>query len=238
MNPYRQHQPIAAHWVERAWQFGRDLEAHYAAGGSPNSAAVTGPWPIGAEEFAHSKAGEVAAAVFFGFDPAMVLSWKGDRPDGGHDLVLPILGFELLIDVKASDPPKNLIWPATKNSFYWDVNFHVLLSVSVDPDDISQTWIEGFCTKREFYQHKRIADGISSPRLTAGTWWLPKNRLHPLPRSPLTYPHEVLGQTLMTMLACQTKPVEPPPRIDSPGLAINEGLVMEFVTGQLDEAAP
>jgi hypothetical protein len=122
--------------------------------------------------------------------------------------VSPVFGFELLIDVKASAPNDNLIWPLTKNGFYWDKNFHVLMAASVEPLDLSQVWIEGFCTKREFHQHKRIADGISSPRLTAGTWWLPKRCLHPLQRGPLTYPHELMAQTLVEMLACQTKPVE------------------------------
>jgi hypothetical protein len=244
MNPYRQYQPIAAVWVEQAWKFGHDLEAHYAAGGSPNSAAVTGPWKVDHVDFARSKAGEVAVAAFFGLDPAMALKWIANHPDDGHDLALPILGFDLLIDVKASNPEGNLIWPQTKNGFFWDVNFHVLMSASVERhgDDLSQVWIEGFCTKREFYQHKRIADGTSSPRLSPGTWYLPKRCLHPLQRGPLTYPHELMAQTLVEMLACQTKPVELP-RIDSPAMAIKNGMVREFITGQIElplpgEAAP
>jgi hypothetical protein len=207
MNPYRQYQPIAGVWVERAWQFARDLKKHRDNGGSPNSVAVTGPWNAGVEEFALGKVGEVAGATFFGLDPASALRWTvDDGPDDGYDFALPLLGFDLLVDVKASAPASNLIWPQTKNSFYWDKNFHLMLAVSVEKN-LSENWIEGFVTKREFFQHKKIANGVDAPRLTQGTWYLPKKCLHPLPRDARIFPHELLAQTLVAMVACKTKPI-------------------------------
>jgi hypothetical protein len=101
-----------------------------------------------------------------------------------------------------------------------------MLAVSVDrhDDDLSQTWIEGFVTKREFYLHKRIADGINRPRLTKDTWYLPKKCLHPLPRGQRLLPHELLARTLIEMMACKTKPAEA-------ASAIKNNTVAEFVTG-------
>jgi hypothetical protein len=207
MNPERQYQPIAAVWVERAWQFGHELKDHRDNGGSPASVAVTGPWEVGVAEFALGKAAEVGAACFFGLDPELALLWNVENgPDDGFDLALPLFGVELLLDVKGSAPAGNVIWPQTKNSFYWEKNFHLMLGVSVDPNDLSQTWIEGFVTKREFYLHKRIADGVTAPRLTADTWYLPKKCLHPLPRGQRTLPHERLAQTIVEMMAGKTRP--------------------------------
>jgi hypothetical protein len=226
MNPQRQYQPIAATWVERAWQFGHDLKAHRDNGGSPRSVAYTGPWKVGVEEFALGKAAEVGCATFFGLDPERAVQWcVEDGPDGGYDVVLPVLNFDLLIDVKGSAPDGNVLWPLTKNGIYWSKNFHVMLGASVDPEDLSQVWIEGFVTKREFFAHKRTADGVASPRLTAGTWYLPKRCLHPLPRDRRALPCETLAQTLIEMLTCKDEPLNGVAR------AIKNHTVAEFVTG-------
>jgi hypothetical protein len=209
MNPQRQYQPIAAVWVERCWQFGRELKAHRDNGGSPQSVAFTGPWKVDVEEFALGKAAEVSSATFFGLDPERAVGWNvEDGPDGGYDLALPLLTLDVLIDVKGSEPSGNLIWPLTKNGIFWSKNFHVMLAASVDPADLSQCWIEGFVTKREFHAHKRIADGVASPRLTRDTWYLPKKCLHPLPRDRRLLPREILTQTLIKTMACKNEPTD------------------------------
>lgn len=167
-------QPVPSDLGDCCARFGRALVAHYANGGSPRSRecaiddADKNPvlQTLG-------KVGEVAAALYFRLDPATAIRWDVSYPDSGTDIVLP---NGIRVDVKASYPPFKLIWPLTKNEFYSEKQFDVLLSVTVDDRDFSQCFIDGYITKAGFFKNKLIARPDIS-RLIPGTWFVDKRTL-------------------------------------------------------------
>jgi len=217
MNTRRRYQPISARQVDYCWDFGERLKAHYARGGSPNSRTVSGPWQADQREFALGKAAEVSAALFFGFDPnpgpRCPIKWSvDDGPDGGSDLIAE----NIRVDVKGSTPKGNLIWPLTKNGFYHAKRFDILLAVSVAErpiEDLSQCWIEGFVTKQEFFDRKKIAGADAGPRLTPGTWYLEKQFMRPLNGNKA--PVDLLVDSLLQVAAPPTVPVNSRDGVDA-----------------------
>lgn len=169
--------------VEKCRKFGKELEAHYLADGSPQSAkyafcVIGKPGELDAERFAISKMGECAAAVVF-FVPFTEIKFTvEDGPDDGFDF--SFLGIRA--DVKTTKPHHNLIWPVTLNDAYQPKKFDVLVSVSYEklpPDDSNAFWVDGWVTKADFLENKSIAEGRHvRPYLYEGTWYLSKR--HPV----------------------------------------------------------
>lgn len=173
MNKNRKFQAIPAALVERCRDYGETVNAHR----SQNSLAVSGPWGADRDPVRQmwGKLGEVACALYFGLDPNSAVSWIY-RPDSGNDIKLP---SNLLADVKTTMPWGNLVWPKTLNHIFWEKRFDLLISVSLDQwGDLGRFWIEGYVSKREFFERKLIADGVSKPKLDKDTWYMPKRDLY------------------------------------------------------------
>jgi hypothetical protein len=83
-----------------------------------------------------------------------------------------------LIDVKSSPPPFVMLWPLSKNDIWFDKHFDLMMSVSVDDDDRTRCWIDGFTTKDAFYRHKLVAGPDTHKKLIRGTWYMEKRNLH------------------------------------------------------------
>ena len=95
--------------------------------------------------------------------------------DGGKD----VIAFGCRLDVKCTPTWKQwLLWSQAVNDLYWTKAFDVIVSVSIDDRDWSQCWIEGWLTKQEFFDYKKIADGSNDAgKLTRGTWFMDKQPL-------------------------------------------------------------
>ena len=171
MNPAREYVFVSRPLVDRGLKFGRDLAAHYAAGGSPRSRARSGD--RGTEcnplRLAQGKIGECALAIVALLDPDVSVRWDVRYADCGWDLEL--LGGTL-VDVKTTFPKYKLIWSRNVNDLYEEKHFSILVSVSIDPNDFCKCWVEGWVTKREFLARKAIADGANG--LEPGTWFMEK----------------------------------------------------------------
>jgi hypothetical protein len=178
MNLFRQFQAVPHEFVTRGVDFGHRIVAHYEEGGSPASRARSGN--RGTERNparqAQGKIGECAVALYFGMDPNVAVKWVVDNPDGGSDILLSI-GFR--IDVKTTFPPFKLIWSNTLNDIYHQIKFDLIVSVSIDPDDAHQCWLEGYLSKEEFFEQKLNASPETSP-LEPGTWYIDKAELRPI----------------------------------------------------------
>jgi hypothetical protein len=191
MNRNRKLVRVPPLYVARGRQFGLDLVAHYAAGGSPNSRARSGDRGTEANPIrqAHGKIGEAAVAIYFGLDVEAAVKWDVGRPDKGFDITLEN-GARL--DVKTTLPPFNLLWSRDINDLYWQKEFDALVSVSIEENDWSCCHVEGWITKGGFYHHKQIADGVNC-RLERGTWFVDKGILSniiDLPYLPTLPPRE------------------------------------------------
>ncbi len=166
---------VWAEVVEKGIRWGEDIVRHYADGGSPRSRAVSGD--RGSENDpllqARGKIGEAAVAIWLGRDPFGAVKWDMMNPDKGADMLVPC-GH--LIDIKTTFPRYKLIWSRNVNDLYYSKQFTALLAVSIDPDDYSICWIEGWVPKDEFFARKRIADGMKG--LEKDTWWMAKEDLH------------------------------------------------------------
>jgi hypothetical protein len=175
MNRNRKLVQVPQCYVDRGRQFGLDLVAHYAAGGSPNSRARSGDRGTESNPIlqAHGKIGEAAAAIYFDLDVGTAVKWQIGYPDNGTDITLT---NGVRIDVKTTLPPFRLIWSKDINDLYWQKQFDVLVSVSIEEEDWSCCHIEGWITKGGFYRHKQIADGLNC-RLQPGTWNVDKGIL-------------------------------------------------------------
>jgi hypothetical protein len=171
MNRHRRYVLIPDTLVKRGLLWGEKLVAHYAAGGSPQSRAVSGDRGTEKDPLrqARGKIGEVAVAILFGKNPLTDMKWNL-APDQGSDIRSP---SGLLVDVKTTFPPYKLIWSRTINDLYHQKMFDALVSVSIDSENYSKCWVEGWISKENFFKEKQIADGINSG-LEKGTWFVDK----------------------------------------------------------------
>ena len=169
---------VSVEIVRRSVDFGRRIVAWYATPEGQRSLSRSLSCN-GAEcdplLQARGKIGEVAAAVYYGLEPDSAVNWAtGTGGDRGHDLVIG----RLLVDVKTTLPPFNVIWPRTKNHLFAQRVFDAFLSVSIDELDYRVCTIDGWIEKWEFFERKRIADGNGCPRLQSDTWYMPKAELY------------------------------------------------------------
>lgn len=173
-NPHRKRLELEQRWIDRCQSYAIALVAHYKAGGSPNSLAVSGGrgTEYNVERQTLGKIGEVACAIFFGLDPEIAVKWEL-KPDRGSDVILP---NEMRVDVKTTVPHYKLIWSRTVNHLYESKEFDLLIAVSVDSVDRRICWIEGYMPKAMFLKRKHIADGKNSG-LEIGTWFMDKHEL-------------------------------------------------------------
>jgi hypothetical protein len=174
VNSNRRFQKIPNLWCLRCADYARAIVKHYAAGGSPNSLAVSGErgTESNVKRQAQGKFGECALALFLGLDPEHAVNWQM-TPDKGTDIVL---ADGIRVDVKTTFPPFKLIWSNSINGLYEKKLFDVLVSVSIIQDHFAQCWIEGWITKGAFLKHKKIASG-SNGGLETGTWFVEKSSL-------------------------------------------------------------
>lgn len=174
MNKNRRAVVVPQKWVERGLEWGKALVAHYANGGSPRSRAVSGD--RGTEKnpkrLAQGKIGEAATALYLGLDPETAI--KLDMvADHGTDI---FCSNGARLDVKTTFPPFKLIWSRDVNHLFAEKSFNVLVSVSIDQNNFSNCWVEGWILKWDFYKVKQISDGINS-NLEPDTWFVGKNIL-------------------------------------------------------------
>jgi hypothetical protein len=191
MNRNRKLVRVPQLYVDRGRQYGLDLVAHYAAGGSPNSRARSGDRGTESNPIlqAHGKIGEAAAAIHFGLDVETAVKWEVGYPDNGADITLR---NGVRIDVKTTLRPFKLLWSRDINDLYWQKEFDVLVSVSIEETDWSCCHIEGWITKGGFYHHKQVSDGVNC-RLQRGTWNVDKSILSniiDLPYLPILPPRK------------------------------------------------
>ncbi|SIO49640.1 hypothetical protein SAMN05443247_06505 [Bradyrhizobium erythrophlei] len=175
MNQNRKLVRVPPPYVDRGRQFGLDLVAHYAAGGSPRSRARSGDRGTESNPIrqAHGKIGEAAVAIYFGLDVETAIKWEVGFADRGTDITL---ANGVRLDVKTTLPLFNLCWSRTINDLYWQKEFDALVSVSIEEKDWSCCHVEGWITKGGFYHHKQISNGVN-PRLERGTWFVRKRIL-------------------------------------------------------------
>jgi len=175
MNRHRKPVIVPQRWVGYARTVAEVMIWVYANGGSPASRARSGN--RGTESNLRrqwqGKVGEIATALYFDLDPKQAVNCSF-LPDHGADIALP---SGLLLDVKTTLAPFKLIWSRDCNDIYWEKRFDHLVSVSIDEDDFSRCWIEGFVPKQEFFARKQIAEPGRS-RLEPGTWFMDKAALH------------------------------------------------------------
>jgi hypothetical protein len=192
VNPHRKQIVLWPSLVTRCRNFGTDIVAWYASEEGKASLSRSRSGDRGTEcnpaLQGQAKAGECAVAIFCRLSPEAAVKWTIGKADGGADLLLPRDGRP---DVKTTETWKRfLVWSRNVNDLYWQKDFNLLISVSIDAKDWAQCWIEGFVTKQEFWQRKRIADGLIGKGLEPGTWFMPKAELNdaaqlPRRRAPL-----------------------------------------------------
>jgi len=171
----RRYVHVEGQWVQRCWQYGQWLVQHYASGGSPNSRAVSGSrgTESNVERQMQGKLGEVAVALYCSYAPGTHVKWERAGGDAGFDLLIR----STKVDVKTTFPPFKLIWSNTVNNLWTQKRFDALVSVSVERGDWENCYIEGWISKREFFNKKQIADGCNC-NLEKGTWFMDKRELN------------------------------------------------------------
>jgi hypothetical protein len=161
--------------VDTSRKYGHAIVQWYAA--NPDAAVRAGIWgaELDPERQGHGKAGEYAVAQYCGLPRSAVRSDVGNGADKGEDLV----AYGQRIDAKCTPTWKQwLLWSQAVNDLYWSKAFDVIVSVSIDDQDWSRCWIEGWLTKQEFFHYKKIADGSNDAgKLTRGTWFMDKQPL-------------------------------------------------------------
>ncbi|KYK50087.1 hypothetical protein A1D31_22510 [Bradyrhizobium liaoningense] len=186
MNQNRKLVRVPPSYVARGRQFGSDLVAHYAAGGSPQSRARSGDRGTEANPIlqAQGKIGEIATAIYFGLDVETSVKWDISRPDPGFDITLR---SGLRLDAKTTLPPFKLCWSRHINDLYWQKQFDALVAVSIEERDWSCCHIEGWISKGGFFYQKQIANGANCG-LERGTWFVDKailSNISDLPYVPI-----------------------------------------------------
>ncbi len=161
-------------------EYGVAMAKWYATpeGAASPSRSRSGSW--GAEtdpiRLGQAKAGEYAVASFFGLDLKSAVSRNYGRADSGWDVRI---ADGKALDVKTTPQRKKwMVWSLELNDLYWKKSFDALVSVSIDEGDWSRCWIEGWLSKQEFFDLKKIADGINDEgKLTPGTWFVEKTEM-------------------------------------------------------------
>jgi hypothetical protein len=175
-NKNRRFVKVPPLYVRRCMDYGQKIVDHYAHGGSPKSRSRSGD--RGTESNvklqAQGKIGECGLAICLGLDPETAVKWGTDFADGGTDIYVPTNGARL--DVKTTLPPFKLIWSNNVNDLYHQKKFDILVAASVDENDYSCCYLEGWITKGGFFFRKEISDGVNS-RLERGTWFVDKSVL-------------------------------------------------------------
>lgn len=180
MNKHRKFVQVDPVLVEKARKWGEDMTKFYASkeGQKSPSRSRSGIW--GAEKnpvrLGQSKTGEYAVASFYNLDPEPAVNLLVGIADKGDDIWVTKF---FALDVKTNELFKYyMVWSKEANDLYWQKIFHALVCVSIDDQDWSRCWIEGWVTKQKFFDHKRVADGINDKgRLTPGTWFVGKSQL-------------------------------------------------------------
>ena len=175
MNPHRRFVDIGAALAWEAKAFGHELVAWYAADKSRTERSGIWGGELDPVRIGISKAGEYAVAKLFGRDPARAVKRDTSKgPDKGSDVRC---SPTLRADVKATAAGKlYAVWSLAVNDLYWEKVFDVLIACSVDDKDWSRCWVEGWLSKKAFFEKKLVADGKNDEgRLTPGTWFLPKD---------------------------------------------------------------
>lgn len=181
MNPHRKSVMLWPSLVKRCRKFGDDMAAWYATPEGKASPSRSRSGDRGTESNAallgQSKAGECAVAIFCGLPPKTAVKWSVGKADGGADMRLR---DNAKPDVKTTESWKRfLIWSRNVNDLFRSKQFDLLISVSINERDWSECWIEGFVSKQEFWQRKRIADGGRIGKgLERGTYFMDKAELH------------------------------------------------------------
>lgn len=189
MNPSRKLIVLDANKVRVSREYGEAIVKWYAspAGQASPSRSRSGEWGAELDPIlqGQGKAGEYAVAQYYGLDPKTAVKRTFGQADDGIDVTITTTAA---VDAKTTPDWKRwMIWSGSVNDLYWSKKFTTLVSVSINEDDWSQCWIEGWISKEEFFERKMVSDGINcglnrngKPRLTPGTWFMEKRDLHPI----------------------------------------------------------
>jgi hypothetical protein len=172
---------IGAEYAERCRLFGEARVRSYAEGRSERSRQFSRDGidknPL---EQARGQAGEVAAALFLGLDPNVVLNWNPDKADDGTDFIYQ----NWRVDVKASKYfTAKLLWPYAKTGIYDKKKFDVFILVTGGQRIFT---IHGWITKTDFKTRKQIASKDDGTKLHPGTWYVEAKDLTPMKPRPST----------------------------------------------------
>jgi len=169
---------INARLVTRARTFGQDMVRWYANEGRDSpSRACSGVWGAESDPVrqGQGKAGECSVAQYYGLDPLRAVKWTIGTADDGADITLP-RGARL--DVKTTESwKKYFIWPKSINHLYQQKKFDFLVGVSIDEHDWRWCFIDGYLTKQQFLERRKIADGVVGKGLAPDTWFVFKTEL-------------------------------------------------------------
>jgi hypothetical protein len=183
MNPHRKPVTLNPNIIRVSRQYAEAMTQWYASpeGAASASRSRSGDWGAEADPVrqGHGKAGEYAVALFYGLDPKTAVKRSIGFGDGGSDVTVT---ETKRLDVKTTPASRRwLVWSMALNDLYWDKKFDAMVSVSINDDDWSQCWIEGWIGKQEFLDRKMIADGVNDEgKLTRGTWFMRKADLDPI----------------------------------------------------------
>lgn len=169
---------IGMELAEDARRYGHELVAFYASpsGRLSSSRSRSGVWGAEADpiRLGQSKAGEYAVACYFGLNPKIAVKRDVGQADAGADIYL---SSNCAADVKTTATWRlYVIWSKAVNDLFWSKKFDALVSVSIEEQNWSRCWIEGWLSKQKFFERKQIADGVNDEgKLTPGTWFVCKS---------------------------------------------------------------
>jgi len=183
MNSNRKLVTLNPNIVRVSRQYGEAIVKWYASpeGAVSASRSRSGDWGAELDPVlqGQGKAGEYAVAQYYGLDPKTAVNRSFGKADDGIDVTITAT---VAVDAKTTPDWKRwMIWSESVNDLYWSKKFTTLVSVSLDEDDWSQCWIEGWISKQDFFDRKMIADGVNDQgKLTRGTWFMRKVDLEPI----------------------------------------------------------
>lgn len=159
--------------VERCFDYGRRMVGEYERPRSIGNACSLALASHGAEKNAllqaRSKMAECAFCLWFDLNPNDALRWDCFA-DQGWDIRLN----NLLFDIKWSAPnARFLIWPINKRHLFQAKRFdRIVLVTGIEPEFSLRGWI----SKHLFEKSYQVA--VAPNPLTAGTWFLPVEKLY------------------------------------------------------------
>jgi hypothetical protein len=112
-------------------------------------------------------------------DPEKDVSWDAKLADGGCDIKFQ----NVLLDVKTTITPyQSVIWSKDINHLLLTSRLDLIVSVSNDPQNGEDCWIEGYISKEEFFKKKSIAGEKTGGKfeLEEGTWSVLKSEMWPI----------------------------------------------------------